>query len=172
MEQIILPAQGEVNYAEALELAIEREIKAEFMYRTIAKYSKVQHLINKLRFLADEEQSHKENLQDLFKKIVGKKKDFDSMVKFPDESKTGELAKLNTPELLKIAVEKEKESNAYYVTLSLNSKEQALKDIFNYLAEEEATHRRMLELELKLYEEETPLSRPVETIPGIYRDWW
>jgi len=172
MEQIILPAQGEVDYGEALELAIEREIKAKFMYRTIAKYSKVPHLVKKLEFLAEEEQSHRDNLEDLYKKIVGKKKDFDAMVKFPDESKAGKLAELSTPELLKIAIDKEKEANAYYVTLALNSEDKAMKDIFNYLAEEEVTHRRMLEIELKLYEGEKPLSRPVESIPGVYREWW
>ena len=67
---------------------------------------------------------------------------------------------------------KEKEAHAYYITLAANSDDEAMRDIFYYLAEEELTHRRMLEIELKLYTGEMPLARPVEAIPGVYRDWW
>ncbi len=172
MEQKILPSSGEVKYADALAMAIEREIKAKFMYKTIAKYSKVPHLKTKVEFLAEEEQSHRENLEDLYKKIGGETQDFDAQVHFPDESKVKGLAEMKVDELLKVAIQKEKEAHAFYITMASNSKDEGMKDLFNYLAEEESTHRRILELELKLYEGEKPLSRPVEAIPGIYRDWW
>ena len=60
MQQKILPAQGEVNYLEALDIAIEREIKAKYMYETLAKYVKTEHMKNKLAFLASEEQKHRD----------------------------------------------------------------------------------------------------------------
>lgn len=172
MEQRILPSSGEVKYAEALDMAIEREIKAKFMYKTIARYSQNPHFKVKMEFLAEEEQSHRDNLEDLYKKIVGKTKDFDANIQLPDESKVKGLAEMKITELLIIAIDKEKEANAFYVTLASNTEDYGVKDLFNYLAEEETTHRRILELELKLYEGEKPLSRPVEVIPGVYRNWW
>jgi len=172
MEQKILPAQGEASYAQSLEIAIEREIKAKFMYKTMARFTKVEHMKTKLEFLAAEEQSHRDNLEDLYKKIVGKTKDFDGMVSFPDEKKAAKVANLEIPELLKIAIGKEIEANEFYKKMASTTEDDAAKNIFNYLAEEEMTHQRMLEIELKLYMGEKPLARPVEAIPGIYRDWW
>ena len=172
MEQKILPSQGKTNYSEALELAIEREIKAKFMYKTIARHTQVGHMKTKMEFLAEEEQSHRENLEDLYKKIVGKTKDFDGMVSFPSEEKAKEIAEMDIKEILKVAIGKEEEANQHYIALAKEAEEDSLKDLFHYLAEEEVTHRRMLELELKLYTGEMPLSRPVEAIPGVYRDWW
>jgi rubrerythrin len=172
MEQNILPAQGDTSYVKPLELAIEREIKARYMYKAIAKHSTVPNIKTKLEFLAEEEQSHRENLEDLYKKIVGKSKDFEASIIFPDESKSEMYAKFEITEILEIAIEKEKEACDFYKDLAHKSGEGSLKDLFNYLAEEELTHKRILELELKLYTGATPLSRPVETIPGVYRDWW
>ncbi len=172
MEQKILPSQGKTVYAEALELAIVREIKAKFMYKTIAHHTQVGHMKTKMEFLADEEQSHRENLEDLYVKIVGESKDFDSLVPFPDESKGNEFAKMEIKEVLGVAIGKETEAYEYYRDLAKKEEVDSLVDLFNYLAEEELTHRRMLELEMKLYTGEKPLSRPVEAIPGIYREWW
>lgn len=172
MEQKILPSQGKTVYAEALEMAIEREIKAKYMYKTIARHTQVGHMKAKMEFLADEEQSHRENLEDLYVKIVGESKDFDAMVSFPDESKGEGFAKMEIKEILGVAIGKETEAYEFYKDLAKKEEVDSLIDLFNYLAEEELTHRRMLELELKLYTGEMPLSRPVEAIPGVYREWW
>ncbi|MCE1245692.1 MAG: ferritin family protein [Firmicutes bacterium] len=172
MEQNILPAQGNTSYAQALEIAIEREIKARFMYKSIAKHATSSHMKTKLEFLAEEEQDHRENLEDLYKKITGTPKDFESAIIFPDEADAANYAQLEITEIIAVAIEKEEEANKFYTEMAEKADEGALKDLFSYLAEEELTHKRMMQLELKLYTGATPLSRPVETIPGVYRDWW
>lgn len=172
MEQKILPSQGKTLYAEALEVAIVREIKAKFMYKMIARHTQVEHMKTKMEFLAEEEQSHRENLEDLYIKIAGSTKDFDALADFPDESKGEKFDKMDIKEILKVAIGKETEAYDFYTDLAGKEDNEGLKDLFHYLAEEELTHRRMLELELKLYSGEIPISRPVETLPGIYREWW
>lgn len=172
MEQRILPSQGDVKHADAIEMAIGREIKAKYMYQTIAKYSQEPRLKVKMSFLTEEEQNHRDNLEDLYKKITGAVKNFDESVSLPDESKFKEYAGMPIDELLKLAVEKEVEAHDFYKELANNSENVGMKDLFNYLAEEEMTHRRLLEIEYKLYQGATPLARSVETIPGVYKDWW
>lgn len=174
MKQNILPAQGEVDYLEALEIAVGREIKAKFMYDSMAKYVDSEHMKNKLKFLASEEQSHRDNLEDLYKKISGKSKNFDAIVSFPSEEKVKSASKLEITQLLKVAIDKEKEANALYTTLAGNADDEGMKEIFNYLAEEELNHRRMLELELTLYKKERPQGnkRSVEMVPSVYKEWW
>lgn len=174
MQQNILPSQGSVNYLEALDIAIEREIKAKFMYLMMAQHTKAGKLVTKLKFLADEEQSHRDNLEDLYKKISGKSKDFDSSVSFPSSEKVKSTAELELSELLKVAISKEKEAYEFYVELADNSADEGMKDLFRYLAEEESNHRRILEAELKLYTGERPMGneRSVEMVPGIYKEWW
>lgn len=174
MQQNVLPAQGKVNYLEALEIAIEREIKARFMYVTMARYAKETHMKRKLEFLAQEEDSHKVNLQDLYQKISGLTRDFDDLVKFPDEGTAASLASVEMADLLRLAIGKETEASQFYVVLAGNSSDPSMKEIFNYLAEEELTHRRMLELQLKLYVGERPMGNEasVEMVPGVYKEWW
>jgi rubrerythrin len=175
MEQRILPSQGdEVKYLEALDIAIIREIKAKFIYRAIAALASSDKLKRKLEFLAGEEQYHRENLEDLYRKISGKTKDFDRMVIYPDEDIIRKSVKLEIIELLKLAVEKEVEAYDYYMNMSRETENETVMEMFRYLAEEELTHKRMIELELKIYSGEKPMGqeRPDEKIPAVYKDWW
>lgn len=174
MQQYVLPAQGKVNYLEALEVAIQREIKSKYMYQMMARFAKTTHLKNKLEFLALEEKNHWDNLEDLYKKISGKKGDFESLVSYPQEEKAKGMAEMEMTELLKIAIAKESEANGFYVDLARSTDDQGMRDLFNYLAEEEITHRRMLEVEMRLYTGERPMGneRSVEMVPGVYKEWW
>ncbi len=174
MQQNILPAQGSATYLESLEIAIEREIKAKFMYETMAKYARENHMKNKLIFLAQEEQSHRDNLEDLYSKIAGKTKDFDQTIKYPSEESAAKYANIGMKDLLKTGIEKETEASQFYTEMATNTEETSIREIFYYLAEEELTHRRMLELQLKLYSGERPMANEasVEMVPGVYKEWW
>jgi rubrerythrin len=175
MQQYILPAQGDTaHYLESLEIAIVREIKARYIYKTIAKYSRHPELTRKLEFLADEEFQHRNNIEDLYNKISGKLKNFDSIVVLPDESSVKAAAGLEKTELLKMAIGKEIEAHDLYITLASQNEDTSISEMFKYLAEEEVTHRRILELELKLFTGQKPIGaeRSLETIPGVYKEWW
>lgn len=174
MKQNILPSQGKAEYLDALEVAIEREIKAKFMYEKMADYSNTDHLVKKLHFLAQEEQSHRDNLEDLYKKIGGRKPDMEGKISFPSEESAKKMADVEMKDLFMVAIDKEKEATEFYVDLANTTDEPSLKEIFHYLAEEEVTHRRMLEVELKLYTGERPMGneRSVEMVPAVYKEWW
>jgi rubrerythrin len=175
MEQKILPAQGDrAGYLDALEIAIAREIKAKFIYQTIAALTSSDRLRKKLDFLAGEEQYHRENLEDLYKKISGEIKDFDRMVIFPGKDAVQKAAELDVIDLLKLAIEKEIEAYDYYIVMSGKTENDAVKEMFRYLAEEELTHKRMIEVELKFYSGEKPMGqeRPLEKVPAVYLEWW
>jgi rubrerythrin len=175
MEQKILPAQGNTTrYLEALDIAIIREIKAKFMYRTIASIASSDNLKRKMEFLAAEEQNHRENLEDLYRKISGTSKDFDSLVLFPDVDEAGKIAEMEIVDILRLAMDKETEAHDYYMEMSRETENEAVREMFRYLAEEELTHKRMLEVELKLYSEVKPMGneRPMEKFPSVYGEWW
>ncbi|MFP4496951.1 MAG: ferritin family protein [Vulcanimicrobiota bacterium] len=174
MKQDILPSQGKTEYLDALEIAVEREIKAKYMYDMMADYVDSKRMKNKLKFLASEEQNHRDNVEGLYKKISGTTKNFDEQTRLPSEKSVKEAQKLSLDELINLAIQKELEAQQFYKELAQNSKEEAISTLFHYLAGEEHNHQEILELELKLLKGAKPLGveTSVQMVPAVYKEWW
>lgn len=122
-------------------VAVRSELDSKRIYESMAKKTSNFVLKDKLRFLAREEEKHKEILEGLFTKL------------YPDEdlkiSEKSLISKIDVeatelPELLEKAMESEKIEEKFYRNLAEKSE---YKNILLYLADVEKGHYAILEAE-------------------------
>ena len=133
---------------ELLLAAIKSEIESGALYIDIAKKTKNGLLIDKLKFIANEEKKHKQFIEDIYKnhyprkKIVIPNKTF---VPLPKISITNDMP---LSKLIKIAMDAEHVAADFYKSLSnYFEKESKLRNILLYFSDMENGHYKILEIE-------------------------
>ncbi len=156
------------SFHEILEIAIGRELRAQQNYHRLSELVNEKGLKNKLVFLANEEDSHRVHLVELFEKLSGTT----APAPVTQESAPAEKhVPASLKDILSAAMKKEQESHDFYRSAMEKAAEPHLKVIFEHLAHEEDIHRQMLSLELQVLEERESGS-PLETVPWHMKDLW
>jgi len=151
-------AQGGVTVAqfdsidEILDLAIEREIAANQLYKDLAKRMPNQTLKNLFEQLALEEQQHKEKI--VFEIIksgrtidIKTKEAYLSMDDYDEDDAS--VVDLDFKDVFRMAIEKEKRALRFYLELAAIVDDRPSREVLLSLAEEEAAHRAQFETELE-----------------------
>ncbi|MBN1347997.1 ferritin family protein [candidate division KSB1 bacterium] len=143
----------EIGLLEAIEIAMEAELKAHQFYRdAIAKITNARGK-NLLQQLADFEHNHYDKLTDLKKSLAkqGKFIEYEGTQFKPYKSAVpAEVAgkiepdKENVLNILSLAIEAETKAAANYQKLAQETADPLGKDMFKKLSEEETLHRRIL----------------------------
>jgi rubrerythrin len=122
-------------------VAVRSELDSKKIYEIMAEKTTNFVLKDKLRFLAREEEKHKEILESLFSKLYP-----DEDLKIPEKSLISKIdvGATELPELLEKAMESEKIEEKFYRDLAKKSE---YKDILLYLANVEKGHYALLEAE-------------------------
>jgi rubrerythrin len=136
-----------------LRVGIARETEANVFYNLLSQYVNNPEIVQICKEFAAEELEHKANLElELFKlgettaknsKITSKPLDY--MV---DLSK---IMNLNYPDLLILAMAKEKEAFRFYIELYSLTDKQEFREVLMEMAEEEARHKLRFEIQYDLY---------------------
>ena len=142
---------GKCQIDELLDTAIIREVQAQELYIKMASMVKDPRICKILEGFAQEELRHRMKLEavkagkiDLVIKKIG---DFD-IEDTPVDIKPHE--NMNYHELFAYAIKKERSAHQFYNSMASLFSEPELKDIFLKLAQEEANHKRQLEIEYDL----------------------
>jgi len=136
-----------MDVLDALELAISREKGAKDFYSFAGESLKEAAVRNKFRYLATVEQAHYDQLSDLFRQIAGSRR-------LNEEIEKSEIGKHRiSPELtsemaVDLAVQAEQKAYEFYRRLAGKSKGRKVREMFEYLAAEEAEHQRLLSVDL------------------------
>ena len=141
------------KYREIIQFAIEKEIGAFNFYTKAsqgAKYSGAKELFADL---AKEEEGHRKLLENLtVEKIAQLKIEAVPDLKISDYMVDAEFKPdFSYADILRIAMKMEERSLKLYNDLEGSSKEEELKKLFTFLAQQEAKHKFRLE---KIYDEE------------------
>jgi len=135
---------------EVIEFAIEREQEAYDFYMQLKQRVKSQELKDTLHQFAMEEMGHKKKLQ----KIVEKTQDYGFTKEQVTDLKVADYLVDKSPrpdmsyqDVLIISMKKEKKSYLLYMDLKQRVTNPELKQIFENLAQEEASHKLRFELE-------------------------
>ena len=122
-------------------IAVRSELDSKKIYEIMAEKTSNFVLKDKLRFLAREEEKHKELLENLFNKLYP-----DETLKISEKSLISkrDVGATELPELLEKAMESEKIEEKFYRDLAEKSE---YKDILLYLANVEKGHYALLEAE-------------------------
>lgn len=141
----------DLTIIEILGIAIRAEIESYNLYRKIA--SAVSNPATKEKFtaLANEEKTHRKILEDLYKKHGGKMK-----LSVPRETLRSlqlDVEKKSPLDIIKTAIEKEKQARKFYLDAYRKATDRSGKFILKYLADFELNHARELEHELKALSE-------------------
>ena len=137
------------SYEEAVEFAIEREEEAIQAYGEMSRKVKTPGLRELLLELQKEEKNHRKLLEELSRDKI----DFLESVSVPDlkisdytvDEPTG--ADMSLQDLLIFAAKKEQKAADFYAELAKTSKKKKLKKLFDYLVQQEKTHKLKLETE-------------------------
>ncbi|MGQ9618140.1 MAG: ferritin family protein [Candidatus Aminicenantia bacterium] len=136
---------------EIIEYAKEKEEEARYYYTEAAKYTDNQDIKELFEKLAKEEENHKKVLEELKIDEIGKKVEGISLPKLKSEDIRVGMKyspQMSPKELLEFAIEEEKKAYYLYTELEEISETKKLRDLFRFLAMQEADHRAKLEDEL------------------------
>lgn len=135
------------SFEDILAYAIEKEKEAVAFYNNIAQKATFSGAKETLQGFAQEEQKHQAMLENFDKdKIV------DYEFKWiPDLKRSDYLVDMEYeesmayPDLLRLAMKREEKSLALYNDLQKNAETEEIRDLFKFLAQEEAIHKNKLE---------------------------
>lgn len=134
-----------------LKIAIKREEQAFELYSTLAEKVTDHNTVKLFRALADDESRHKDNLQlEIFKTgfSIPEIEEVETMLQEVPENKDIKIDQnIDIPEILLLAIGKEKAAFRFYVALSTMVQGNEAKNLCLELAEEEARHKSLLEIE-------------------------
>jgi rubrerythrin len=137
------------NFQEILNFAISKEEKAIDAYGTMSEKTKAPGLKELLIELQEEERNHKKLLEG----ISDQKIQSFEIKEVPDLKITDYLVEeaptedMNFQDLLIFAAKKEQEAVDLYTNLESNAKDEELKKLFQFLIQQEKTHKLKLEKE-------------------------
>ena len=133
---------------ELLDAAIMREIKAQELYTKMAFMVENPWMSKVLEGFAHEEHQHRCKLEAIKEGKIALEQDELNDLCIDDTIEDVKPHKnMNYLELLAYAITKEDSSHRFYASMASKFSEPELKDIFLKLAQEEANHRRQLEIE-------------------------
>jgi len=138
---------SDLTSVEVLGLAISQEVMAHKRYKLFASRVKNPLVKEKFLSLAREEMAHRKMLYSLLQQYTGEAKP-------PLPKKAPRLdmdAEVNRPlpEILKLAIEKEREARVFYRDAANKASDPTGKRILLYLAQFEEGHERTLRIELE-----------------------
>jgi protease I len=132
---------------DVLEIAISREKGAQEFYTGMAKILQGNAIQNKFNYLATVEKSHFEQLSELFRKVAGERRL--SIQQQNSEIGSHKISlKISSEQAIELAVEAEQKAYDFYRKAALKAKGQRVKEMFEYLASEEAEHKRLLSVDM------------------------
>lgn len=138
------------SFEQILDFAIDREINSRLYYLALAKRASSEPLIACLKRLADEELNHQKKLarvkQGQFKMLHGDMPVVDLGLA-GDLPAKGPHPHMSLTEALQVAMAKEKLACQLYEELSQAAATEELSNLFKALANEEANHKVLLEIE-------------------------
>lgn len=134
---------------EVLGIAIKSEIDAANIYEHLFNKVRNRDLGERLRFLKGEEEKHRKILEELHAKSFP-----DVELALPANSFVPMEVAMNrdktVPELIKLAMEAEKDSERFYTEMAAKSEEQSGKVLLIYLSKMEQGHYNLLANEYEL----------------------
>ncbi len=136
---------AELTSIEVLGLAIAQEVQAYKLYQTLGGRIKNPLVKEKFRSLAREEKAHRELLYTLLQRYTGEDKP-----PLPKKAlRTWDPVEMNLPlpEIILIAIKKEREANLFYKNGARNAQDPTGKRLLHYLALFEEGHERSLQIE-------------------------
>jgi len=139
----------EKTYREVLDFAIEREQEAQRDYEAAAKTMKDAPMRDALLEMAAQERGHEKKLRGLSidKFLETGKKPVPSL-DIAEYVVAGEFHPgMNYPELLSLAMQREKAAFRLYTDLAKVTPDPAARELFKALAQEEARHKLAFEVE-------------------------
>ena len=137
------------RFEEVLQFAIDSEQEAVDAYTTASEIVTRRHVKDMLLGLARQEQMHKSKLQSIDRERVTTT----SIVNVPDlkiADFTDDVtitADTDYQDILVVAMKREEKAHNLYTTLASNTEDAELKQLFEFLAQEEAGHKLSLERE-------------------------
>lgn len=137
---------------EIIEYAKEKEEEARYYYSEATKYTENQRIKELFERLAREEENHKKILEELKIEEISKQIEGVTLPKIKSEDiKVGlkYSPDMSPEELLEFAIEEEKKAFYLYTEMEEISESKKVKDLFRFLAMQEAYHKAKLEDELE-----------------------
>ena len=138
----------EFELKDLLLTAIKSEIESNRLYKKIANKTKNGLLQNKLKFLAEEEDKHREYIEDIYKNHYPKNK-----IKIPDQTAVP-LPDIKIDEdmpvssMLQMAMDAEKNAKEFYTGLAQRFEDGSkIHNTLMYFADMEQGHYKMMEME-------------------------
>ncbi len=137
---------------EIIDYAKEKEEEARYYYIEASKYTDNKNIKELFERLAKEEENHKKVLEDLKIEEISKQVEGVTLPKIKSEDI--KVSKKYSPnmspkELLEFAIEEEKKAFYLYTEMEEISESKKVKDLFRFLAMQEAYHKAKLEDELE-----------------------
>ncbi len=142
------------EFSGVIEFALEKEGEAKALYDNLANRSKSNRGNTIFKELAAEEEKHYEALSNL---DISRIKDSFKKAKVPDLKISDYLHEVSfSPDMtyqdiLVLAMKSEEHSHSLYLGLANNSDDLELKNIFEFLAKQEARHKLKVETEYDDY---------------------
>jgi rubrerythrin len=137
------------TYQEVLQYAIEREQEAQRDYLEAARTMQDKSMREALLEMAEQERSHEAKLRglDVTRFLADAKQPVPSL-DITEYTVTGDFHQgMTYPELLTLAMQREKASFRLYTDLAKVTPDEATRAMFRALAQEEARHKLALEIE-------------------------
>ena len=136
------------SVCEILDAAIMREIKAQELYTKMAFMVQNPWMRKTLEGFAQQERQHRCKLEAIKEgKITLEQDEINDLGIHDTIEDIKPDSNMNYLELIAFAIKKEDNSYRFYKSIASKCSEPELKDIFLKLAQEEANHRRQLEIE-------------------------
>lgn len=140
------------SISEIIEYAKEKEEEARYYYSKAAKYTDNLNIKELFERLAKEEENHKKVLEELKIDEISQKVEGITLPKIKSDDIKVSMKyspKMNPQELLEFAIEEEKKAFYLYTEMEEISESKKVKDLFRFLAMQEAYHKAKLEDELE-----------------------
>lgn len=137
---------------EVIDYAKEKEEEARYYYIEASKYTEDQNIKKLFERLAKEEENHKKVLEELKIEEIGKVVEGITLPKIKSEDikvSRKYSPDMSPQELLEFAIEEENKAFYLYTEMEEISESKKIKDLFKFLAMQEAYHKAKLEDELE-----------------------
>ncbi len=150
-KELLKKDTSELRLEEILSFAVAQEIKAQKLYEKINEKSSKKSLESLVDLLIEEEKSHESKIRSIFNDFFPDKDIENFNMDIGDDLSNNIERKsedYTVNELLKTAIEKEKDSSELYRTIAERVDEYKVSNLLSYLAYIENEHRSMLQKEL------------------------
>jgi len=135
----------DLTIIEVLGQAVRQEVEASKLYQMLALMIKNPLVKEKFQSLSNEEKSHREMLYAMLQKYTGEEKP--PLPKEAPRPYEQSEAEMSVPEVLQLAIEKEREAQKFYRDAAKLATDVSGKRILEYLADFERGHERILQTE-------------------------